>query len=472
MPGARRGTGQQSGRSIGRGRRRRLPVLVNETLVASRRELPMYRQRDAFLAALDACSTLVLVGETGSGKSTQIPQFLYEAGYAGAGSRIGVTQPRRVAAQTVAKRVAAEMGVTLGQEVGYSVRFDDCTSASTVVKYLTDGMLLREAMGDADLSKYSVIVLDEAHERSLHTDILLGLIKALQRERRTRARKGVRPLKVIVMSATLNASLFADFFHDSAVFRVEGRQHPVDVMYTLEPEADYVDAALIAVLQIHLDEKPGDVLLFLTGQAEIEQMETLLTEVRWSLLVPPPSAPSPACLCIFSRSEGRIARGPRRRSCATEPSEMRPAALLSFLSGGEGIGHGSPVMTRHQGDPRPFGAGLRGGGRRWPRLTHHRHKHPGGRTCRSSRYINRPATPCNALQRPATPREHGDCRRLDTRLQRDSALFGLCLPDSARRLDNLRGPPSYFNVLALQIRPCAEKHGVFSSASVGLKVVP
>eukprot|EP00941_MAST-03F_sp_MAST-3F-sp1_P005099 g5099.t1 len=246
--------------------------LENVKFLKTRKELPMYECRSKFLAALKECSTLVLVGETGSGKSTQIPQFLYEAGYCRRGQRVGITQPRRVAAMTVAKRVAAEMGVSIGAEVGYSVRFDDNTSSETLVKYLTDGMLLREAMMDPMLSKYSVLVLDEAHERSLHTDIVLGLVKKVQKERKW-------PLKIIVMSATLNAELFANYFDNTSIFKVSGRQYPVEILYTCEPEPDYLDAALISVLQIHVDEKSGgDILLFLSGQNEIEEVETLLHE--------------------------------------------------------------------------------------------------------------------------------------------------------------------------------------------------
>eukprot|EP01102_Stenamoeba_stenopodia_P013556 TRINITY_DN4417_c0_g2_i1.p1 TRINITY_DN4417_c0_g2~~TRINITY_DN4417_c0_g2_i1.p1 ORF type:complete len:314 (+),score=63.55 TRINITY_DN4417_c0_g2_i1:150-1091(+) len=178
-------------------------------ILDKRKQLPVYEFRDKFLEDVKNNTVVVLVGETGSGKTTQIPQFLVEAGYIQNGKKIvGCTQPRRVAAMSVAKRVSDEMDVVLGQEVGYSIRFEDVTSDRTFLKYLTDGMLLREAMDDPLLSRYSVIILDEAHERTLSTDILFGLIKEVLKNRKN-------DLKLIVMSATLDAKKFQDYF-DSA----------------------------------------------------------------------------------------------------------------------------------------------------------------------------------------------------------------------------------------------------------------
>ncbi len=173
-----------------------------------------------------------------------------------------MTQPRRVAAISVAKRVALEMNVKLGQEVGYSVRFDINACSKTKIKFLTDGMLLRECMLDKNLSKYNIIILDEAHDRTLHTDILLALVKLMQSKR--------KDLKIIVMSATLQVELFQKYFQSAdksvkildpssnskkascAVLHVPGRQHPVEVLYTTEAEVDVIDAALITVLQVLL----------------------------------------------------------------------------------------------------------------------------------------------------------------------------------------------------------------------------
>lgn len=206
---------------------------------------------------------LVLVGETGSGKTTQIPQFvLFDDLPQSQRKLVACTQPRRVAAMSVAQRVANEMDVTLGDEVGYSIRFEDVTGEKTILKYMTDGMLLREAMNDHTLQRYSTIILDEAHERTLATDILMGLLKEVALRR--------PDLKIVIMSATLDAQKFQTYFNDAPLLAVPGRTHPVEIFYTQEPERDYVEAALRTVLQIHATEPEGDILLFLTGEEEIE----------------------------------------------------------------------------------------------------------------------------------------------------------------------------------------------------------
>lgn len=206
---------------------------------------------------------LVLVGETGSGKTTQIPQFvLFDDLPHIQRKLVACTQPRRVAAMSVAQRVADELDVNLGDEVGYSIRFEDVTCQKTILKYMTDGMLLREAMNDNNLQRYSTIILDEAHERTLATDILMGLLKEVALRR--------PDLKIIIMSATLDAQKFQTYFNDAPLLAVPGRTHPVEIFYTPEPERDYVEAALRTVLQIHQTEPEGDILLFLTGEEEIE----------------------------------------------------------------------------------------------------------------------------------------------------------------------------------------------------------
>ncbi|KAI6125065.1 P-loop containing nucleoside triphosphate hydrolase protein [Pisolithus croceorrhizus] len=253
-----------------------------------RRSLPIYKLREPLLQAIAEHQVLIVVGDTGSGKTTQMTQYLAEAGYADKG-RIGCTQPRRVAAMSVAKRVAEEVGCRLGQEVGYTIRFEDCTSPETKIKYMTDGMLQRESVIDPLCSQYSVIMLDEAHERTIATDVLFGLLKKAVRKR--------PDLKLIVTSATLDAEKFSKYFFGCPIFTIPGRTYPVEILYTKEPESDYLDASLITVMQIHLSEPPGDVLLFLTGQEEIDTACEILFERMKAL---GPKVPELLILPIYS----------------------------------------------------------------------------------------------------------------------------------------------------------------------------
>jgi ATP-dependent RNA helicase DHX8/PRP22 len=163
---------------------------------------------------------------------------------------------------SVAKRVAEEFGCRLGQEVGYTIRFEDLTSPQTVIEYMTDGMLLRKLLLDPDLRSYSVIILDEAHERTIATDVLFGLMKRCCKRR--------PDLKLIVTSATLDAEKFAEYFGNCPIFTIPGRLFQVTILYAKEPESDYLDAALVTVMQVHLSQPPGDILLFLTGKEEID----------------------------------------------------------------------------------------------------------------------------------------------------------------------------------------------------------
>ncbi|KEP63045.1 UNVERIFIED_CONTAM: helicase [Hammondia hammondi] len=250
--------------------------------------LPIHGFVDVVRDAVSRHQVTLIVGDTGSGKTTQVPQFLHFFGFTQKGV-VAVTQPRRVAAVSLARRVSEELSrkqeassetqehspehnESLGGFVGYCVRFEDCTSAETRIKFLTDGMLVREAMLDEMLSRYSVVVLDEAHERSLRTDILLGWMKRLLPKR--------KDLKVIVMSATLDTEKFLGFFPGAQTVLVPGRQFPVELMYTPEPEGDYIEAALITVLQIHTQYPPGDILVFLPGQEDIESLQTILEGKR------------------------------------------------------------------------------------------------------------------------------------------------------------------------------------------------
>ena len=210
-------------------------------------------------------STIIVLGETGSGKTTQMPQFIYEAGLNG-DKMIAITQPRRVAAITVAKWVAQEMGTNLGDLVGYTVRFEDMTSENTQVKYMTDGILCREALSDRQLRNYNVIILDEVHERTIATDVLLGVVKKAQQ---IRALKRMTPLKVIIMSATMDCDHFASYFSDCPIVYLQGRTYQVKV-YQMVEKMHYIEACLKTVVEIHQTQPAGDVLVFLTGQEEIE----------------------------------------------------------------------------------------------------------------------------------------------------------------------------------------------------------
>lgn len=250
----------------------------SKSLREQREYLPAFAVREDLLRVIRDNQVVVVVGQTGSGKTTQLTQFLHEDGYAARGL-IGCTQPRRVAAMSVAKRVSEEMAVPLGGLVGYAIRFEDCTSRATAIKYMTDGVLLREFLTDPELSKYSCVIMDEAHERALNTDILMGLFKQLLARR--------RDLKLIVTSATLDSRRFADFFGGAPEFLIPGRAFPVDVQYARAPCDDYVDGAVRQALAIHVSQGPGDVLIFMTGQEDIEVTCALLAE-RLALLDNPP----------------------------------------------------------------------------------------------------------------------------------------------------------------------------------------
>jgi ATP-dependent RNA helicase DDX35 len=244
--------------------------------------LPIAQLRDQILYTIETYPVTIVVGATGSGKTTQIPRFCLDAGWCADGKQIAVTQPRRIAATSVAARVAEEMGTPLGQRVGYSIRFEDVTSANTQVKFVTDGLLLREMLVDPLLNRYSVIMVDEAHERSLSSDILLSLLKKVLRKR--------ADLRVVVSSATLEAERFLDFFEPDEgekvhgkskedfgkIIGIEGRTYPVEIQYVTAPTNNYIEAAVDAIIAIHTHESPGDILVFLTGREEIDDVIDLL----------------------------------------------------------------------------------------------------------------------------------------------------------------------------------------------------
>lgn len=248
---------------------------IPEDIKATRESLPIFKARSKLLNLIRQNQVCIIIGETGSGKTTQLAQYLNEDGYSSQGKAIAVTQPRRIAAMSVAKRVSLEMGVQLGKEVGYNVRFENVSSQATKIKFMTDGILLREVLTDSLLSDYSCVIIDEVHERTVSTDVLLGILKQILRQR--------NDLKVIITSATMNANKFAAFFGDAPMFTIPGRTYPVQINYTEYPVADYVEAAVTQAVTIHLSNSlsSGDILIFMTGQ---EDIEVTINAIREKLL--------------------------------------------------------------------------------------------------------------------------------------------------------------------------------------------
>lgn len=239
-------------------------------------ELPVASYREEVIGKMQCNSVMVVVGETGSGKTTQLGQMVLDEGLGG-GKKVAVTQPRRVAAVTVAKRVAQERRATIGKEVGYTVRFEDQTATETALKFVTDGSLLRELLDDPELRQYGAIILDEAHERSLATDILFGICKRLAKTRDP-------PLKLAVTSATLDGDKFSRYFYSAPVIDIPGRAYPVDIAHATEQPKHHFQAALDATMMVHCKEGvPGDILVFMPGQEEIERLVAKLNDAVASL---------------------------------------------------------------------------------------------------------------------------------------------------------------------------------------------
>ncbi|TAQ84759.1 hypothetical protein B7494_g6918 [Chlorociboria aeruginascens] len=233
--------------------------------------LPIARHRQSLLYLIETYAVTIVVGQTGSGKTTQIPQYLDQAGWCADG------KPRRVAATTVAMRVAEEVGCRVGEQVGYSIRFEDVTSASTRIKFLTDGLLLREALVDPLLSRYSVVMVDEAHERSLSTDMLLGVLKKILKKR-------PNDLRIIISNDLISHGSSGQGASDTLggnvgrIISLEGRMYPVDVLYLETPAEDFVEKAVQTVFDIHTKEPDGDILVFLTGREEIDAAVQAISE--------------------------------------------------------------------------------------------------------------------------------------------------------------------------------------------------
>ncbi|KAH8879245.1 P-loop containing nucleoside triphosphate hydrolase protein [Thozetella sp. PMI_491] len=233
----------------------------------ARRKLPVYQKRQAFLDVYQTASVIVLSSDTGLGKTTQIPQFVLYDEFSG-GKMVACTQPRRLAAISVAKRVAEEMDVPLGEKVGYSVRFDHATSTQTRLRYMTEGVLLREAISDGSFSKYSCIIIDEAHERTIIADVLMAMLKSAVLRR--------NDLKVVIMSATLDAHKFQSYFNNAPLFHIPGRAYPVEICYLREETPDYLISCVRTAKFVHETMDKGDILIFLAGEDEIERACALL----------------------------------------------------------------------------------------------------------------------------------------------------------------------------------------------------
>ncbi|UKJ90270.2 ATP-dependent helicase [Theileria orientalis] len=231
--------------------------------------LPIQAVKDEIVEKIKNNQFVIIEGSTGSGKSTTVPILVYND-YLKDGEKVVITQPRRVAAISLCRYVSKLMESEVGGTVGFSVRFMNKTSDKTRIKYVTDGILMREATTDPTFSKYSVIVIDEVHERSIRSDILLGIIKLALPKR--------PDLKLIIMSATIESNVFSNFFTNASVINVPGKHFPVEIYYTPKPFEDYIEAAMLAVFKINLMTREGDILVFLPGQEDIELLEKLIKE--------------------------------------------------------------------------------------------------------------------------------------------------------------------------------------------------
>ncbi|KAF9732883.1 hypothetical protein PMIN06_007488 [Paraphaeosphaeria minitans] len=242
-----------------------------------RTSLPIHKYKETIINSMISEQVVIVCAETGSGKSSQLPQYVLEH-YESQGDHESIilcTQPRRVAAISLATRVAEEHGSRLGQTVGYTIRFEDRTNEKTRIKYMTDGTLLRQFLTSPDLDKIRAIVLDEAHERTLATDILMALLKDVMKYR--------TDLRILVSSATMDAQSFSSYYSGAPILWVPGRSYPITSYFASQPEANYLQASITTVFQIHASAADGDILVFLTGQDEIEVALQSIEETKLKL---------------------------------------------------------------------------------------------------------------------------------------------------------------------------------------------
>ena len=264
-----------------------------EKIINSRINLPILKQEDEIMYAINNCLVTIICGETGSGKSTQIPQFIYEKGYTNIIGNIIITQPRRISARSLSMRLSEELNVVFGNEVGYQIRFENLYNENnTKIKFVTDGILLKEIENDQLLSKYSVVIIDEAHERTVNSDLLIGFISQIIKLRYSLWRKGkkysnsnkfIYPLRLVIMSATLSVSDFSESniflpFIQPKVVEVSSRQFKVNVIHSKNTKPNYMEEAFKLCVKIHRKLPDGNVLVFLTGKKEILELCKKLTE--------------------------------------------------------------------------------------------------------------------------------------------------------------------------------------------------
>lgn len=241
-----------------------LSTLTNTPLNIQKKLLPITKYRNQLLYAVEQNQITIVLGHTGCGKTTQIPQFLYEAGWASQNGIIGCTQPRRLVAKSVSERVSLELNSPPGSLCGYSIQFDHNVSEKTKIKYMTDGILLNEIFFDPLLERYSIVILDEVHERTLSTDLLLGVLKRILEKR--------NDFRLVLSSASVDANKLSQFFGQDKVctMSIEGKLFPVETLFLQKPTENYVDSAIETVININSTYPPGDILVFLSGRKEIE----------------------------------------------------------------------------------------------------------------------------------------------------------------------------------------------------------